>query len=81
MADDDDTADRLYNAHKGTAYTDDNFLFSREGRPLRILAEYEDPYSRFRRYDVADTIVFLASREARQITGQTISVNGGQYLY
>jgi NAD(P)-dependent dehydrogenase (short-subunit alcohol dehydrogenase family) len=31
--------------------------------------------------DIADTIVFLASREARQITGQTISVNGGQYLY
>jgi 3-oxoacyl-[acyl-carrier protein] reductase len=31
--------------------------------------------------DIADTIVFLASGEARQITGQTISVNGGQYLY
>ena len=31
--------------------------------------------------DVADLAVFLASDEARHITGQTLHVNGGQYLY
>ena len=30
--------------------------------------------------DVADLAVFLASDESRHITGQTIHVNGGQYL-
>jgi 3-oxoacyl-[acyl-carrier protein] reductase len=30
--------------------------------------------------DVADVAVFLASDDARWITGQTVHVNGGQYL-
>jgi 3-oxoacyl-[acyl-carrier protein] reductase len=30
--------------------------------------------------DIADVAVFLASDQARHITGQTIHVNGGQYL-
>lgn len=31
--------------------------------------------------DVADLAVFLASEASRHITGQTMHVNGGQYLY
>ena len=31
--------------------------------------------------DIAQTIVFLTSDAASRITGQTIHVNGGQYLY
>jgi 3-oxoacyl-[acyl-carrier protein] reductase len=30
--------------------------------------------------DIADVAVFLASDAARHITGQTIHVNGGQYM-
>ena len=31
--------------------------------------------------DIADMAVFLASAESKHITGQTLHVNGGQYLY
>ena len=31
--------------------------------------------------DIAEGIVFLASDAARRITGQTLSINGGQFLY
>lgn len=31
--------------------------------------------------DIAELAVFLAAEESRHITGQTIHVNGGQYLY
>jgi len=39
--------------------------------PMRRIGEPED---------VADVIVFLASRRARYITGETIDVNGGVYM-
>jgi uncharacterized protein (TIGR00730 family) len=43
------------------AYQDRRFLESKEARALRILAEYVEPLSRFRRYGVQDTIVFMGS--------------------
>ena len=39
--------------------------------PLGFMGEPED---------VAEAVVFLASDEARYITGQTISVDGGMYM-
>jgi len=30
--------------------------------------------------DIADVAVFLASDDARHVTGQVVHVNGGQYL-
>jgi uncharacterized protein (TIGR00730 family) len=43
------------------AYQDTRFLESKDARALRILAEYLEPLSRFRRYGVQDTIVFMGS--------------------
>jgi hypothetical protein len=43
------------------AYQDTRFLESKDGRPLRILAEYLEPLYRFQRQKVRDTIVFMGS--------------------
>lgn len=43
------------------AYHDDKFMSSPNARSLRILAEYLEPESRFRRYKIDDTIVFFGS--------------------
>jgi uncharacterized protein (TIGR00730 family) len=64
------------------AYRNETFLNSKDGRALRILAEYLEPKSRFEREKVDDTIVFMGSartlsredaeqklREAEQTSG------------
>ncbi|MCL4801767.1 MAG: LOG family protein [Burkholderiales bacterium] len=43
------------------AYRNQAFMNSREGRALRILAEYLEPKARFERLRVDDTIVFMGS--------------------
>ena len=43
------------------AYQNDTFLDSPDGRILRILAEYIEPVSRFRREQIQDTVVFFGS--------------------
>jgi uncharacterized protein (TIGR00730 family) len=43
------------------AYSNEPFLNSKDARPLRILAEYLEPKSRFDRNQVDDTIVFMGS--------------------
>jgi len=43
------------------AYQNQRFLESRDARALRILSEYLEPLSRFQRYQVQDTIVFMGS--------------------
>src|SRR5687768_1497145 len=43
------------------AYLDPGFLESEEARPIRILAEYLDPLSRFKAQDIQDTVVFFGS--------------------
>ncbi|MCC6303219.1 MAG: LOG family protein [Gammaproteobacteria bacterium] len=43
------------------AYRNEAFLDSPDARALRILSEYLEPESRFARYGVDDTIVFLGS--------------------
>jgi uncharacterized protein (TIGR00730 family) len=43
------------------AYENEPFLNSPDGRILRILAEYMEPLSRFRREQIQDTVVFFGS--------------------
>jgi len=43
------------------AYSNEKFLRSPDARPLRILAEYLEPDTRFREFDVRDTIVVFGS--------------------
>ena len=43
------------------SYKDPKFINSRDARPLRILAEYIGPESRFRKSRVKDTVVFFGS--------------------
>jgi uncharacterized protein (TIGR00730 family) len=43
------------------AYENPSFVNSADGRILRILAEYSEPLSRFRREKIQDTVVFFGS--------------------
>ncbi len=43
------------------AYENEHFLNSPDGRFLRILAEYSEPFTRFRREQIQDTVVFFGS--------------------
>src|ERR1022692_3448761 len=52
-------ADKLKSAP--LAYQNEPFLNSPDGRILRILSEYQEPLSRFRREQIQDTVVFFGS--------------------
>ena len=43
------------------AYQNEPFLNSPDGRILRVLAEYSEPFARFRREQIQDTVVFFGS--------------------
>ncbi|HWB86623.1 MAG TPA: TIGR00730 family Rossman fold protein [Bryobacteraceae bacterium] len=43
------------------AYMNEQFLNSPEARPMRILAEYLEPFAHFRREKIRDTVVFFGS--------------------
>jgi uncharacterized protein (TIGR00730 family) len=47
------------------AYKNLSFLNSPDARLIRMLAEYQEPLSRFRRFGIADTIVFFGSARTR----------------
>ncbi|MBM3341248.1 MAG: TIGR00730 family Rossman fold protein [Betaproteobacteria bacterium] len=64
------------------AYRNEGFLNSRDGRPLRILAEYLESKSRFDREHVDDTIVFMGSartlpRDAAEAALKKVEAEGG----
>src|SRR6478752_10643634 len=43
------------------AYLNPDFLNSPDGRIVRVLSEYAEPLSRFRREKIQDTVVFFGS--------------------
>jgi hypothetical protein len=49
------------------AYENADFFDSPDGRPLRIMAEYTEPMSRFRRERIQDTVVFFGSARFRAL--------------
>jgi hypothetical protein len=49
------------------AYENSEFLNSPEGRMLRIMAEYQEPMTRFRRERIQDTVVFFGSARFRAL--------------
>src|SRR5271169_1876916 len=57
----DKTDEHLRHNRAPLAYENKKFLNSPDGRILRILAEYQEPLTRFRRERIQDTIVFFGS--------------------
>ena len=49
------------------AYENKEFLDSPDGRVLRIMAEYQEPMTRFRRERIQDTVVFFGSARFRAL--------------
>jgi uncharacterized protein (TIGR00730 family) len=47
------------------AFENNEFLLSREARPIRILSEYIDPETKFRKLGINHTIVFFGSARIR----------------
>lgn len=65
------------------AYENEPFLKSPDGRILRVLSEYVEPLSRFRREQIQDTVVFFGSArvhspDAAQNRLSDVKVNGTQ---
>lgn len=57
----------MSNKKKDRFYYDSSFLGSPDGRVLRILSEYFGPLQRFRRNNIADTIVFFGSARIKSM--------------
>jgi uncharacterized protein (TIGR00730 family) len=49
------------------AYENKEFLDSPDGRVLRLMAEYQEPMTRFRRERIQDTVVFFGSARFRAL--------------
>ena len=62
------------------AYQNPGFLNSKDARPLRILSEYFEPKSRFDRFKVDDTIVFMGSARiaSREAAEEMVRQGGGE---
>jgi uncharacterized protein (TIGR00730 family) len=57
---------KLYSTRRPLAYKNEEFLESPDARPLRILSEFLEPLSHFRREKIRDTVVFFGSARVRE---------------
>jgi uncharacterized protein (TIGR00730 family) len=57
------------------AYENESFLNSADGRSLRILSEYFQPKSKFRKHKIMDTIVFFGSARLKSKRESLIDYN------
>jgi hypothetical protein len=55
-----------HDSRRPVAYRNEEFLDSPDARAVRILAEYLEPYSHFRREKVRDTVVFFGSARSEE---------------
>src|SRR5271169_4374523 len=58
------------------AYENEPFLNSPDGRILRILSEYAEPLSRFRREQIQDTVVFFGSARFQSLAAAKENLAG-----
>src|ERR1035441_7716957 len=58
------------------AYRNEPFLNSPDGRILRLLSEYSEPLSRFRREQIQDTVVFFGSARVQSRITADKQLNG-----
>lgn len=57
------------------AYQNEDFLSSSDGRTLRLLAEYLEPKSRFKKHKIMDTIVFFGSARLKSKKDAQVDFN------
>src|SRR5207248_4551526 len=62
------------------AYENEPFLNSPDGRILRILSEYSEPLSRFRREQIQDTVVFFGSARFQGRSDAEKALSGLDYV-
>jgi uncharacterized protein (TIGR00730 family) len=58
------------------AYNNEAFIASPDGRILRLLSEYIEPLSRFRREQIQDTVVFFGSARVNSRDSANHQLNG-----
>jgi uncharacterized protein (TIGR00730 family) len=59
--------DRIFTRNRRPkAYKNEAFLDSADARPLRIISEYLEPLSHFRKQKIRDTVVFFGSARLRE---------------
>ena len=63
------------------AYKNQDFLNSRNARPIRIQSEYFEPFHRFKQFDIKSTIVFFGSARISPMVDAQAKLSKAQNIY